>query len=78
MLQEKNVKEKRFSVGFFDADYLSRFISESSEGGEDSGFQTFYREPGRRSCPSTSCGTFPEVPTSHDYLFELMLWGHKE
>ena len=24
-LEEKNVKEKRFSVGFFDADYLSRF-----------------------------------------------------
>src|SRR4030042_2817630 len=33
-LQEKNVKEKRFSVGFFDAAYLSRFHLGVVRGGE--------------------------------------------
>jgi len=80
-LQEKNVKEKRFSVGFFDADYLSRFYLGVVRRGERIlAFANILSGGGKEELSIDLMRYLPEAPNGvMDYLFlELMLWGHKE
>jgi phosphatidylglycerol lysyltransferase len=80
-LQEKNVKEKRFSIGFFHADYLSRFpfgVVRRQE--KILAFANILSGAGKEELSIDLMRYLPEAPNGvMDYLFlELMLWGQKE
>jgi phosphatidylglycerol lysyltransferase len=80
-LAEKNVREKRFSVGFFDADYLSRFhLGVVRKEEKILAFANILTGAEREELSIDLMRYLPEAPNGvMDYLFlELMLWGQKE
>jgi phosphatidylglycerol lysyltransferase len=80
-LQEKNVKEKQFSIGFFHADYLSRYpLGVVRRQEKILAFANILSGAGKEELSIDLMRYLPEAPNGvMDYLFlELMLWGEKE
>jgi phosphatidylglycerol lysyltransferase len=80
-LGEKNVKEKRFSIGFFHADYLSRFhLGVVRKEERILAFANILTGAEREELSIDLMRYLPKAPNGvMDYLFlELMLWGQKE
>lgn len=80
-LQEKNVKEKRFSIGFFHADYIKHFpLGVVRRGKKILAFANILSGTQKEELSIDLMRYLPEAPNGvMDYLFlELMLWGQKE
>lgn len=77
-LREKSAREKGFSLGFFDEDYLRRFpVAVLRVGGEVVAFANVLASGGREELTSDLMRYRPEAPPSAmEYIFiQLMLWG---
>jgi phosphatidylglycerol lysyltransferase len=80
-LAEKNVREKGFSLGFFQADYLARFpIALVKQGGRIVAFGNVWRGVGKQEISIDLMRHLPDAPPGvMDFFFiELMLWGQAE
>ncbi|HUU98710.1 MAG TPA: bifunctional lysylphosphatidylglycerol flippase/synthetase MprF [Phycisphaerae bacterium] len=80
-LRDKNTREKKFTIGFFDEDYLSRFPMALVRRGEE--ILAFANVWGTQRRDELSIDLMRYVPdTPHgviDFLFsQLMLWGRQE
>lgn len=77
-LSEKNTKEKQFSMGFFDPDYLKRFpMAIVRRGDEIIAFANVWLGAEKEELSVDLMRHLPSAPNGiMDYLFaELMLWG---
>jgi phosphatidylglycerol lysyltransferase len=80
-LKEKNTKEKRFSIGFFKADYLMHSqIGIVRKQGKILAFANLLQGMEKEELSIDLMRYLPEAPHGvMDYLFiELMLWGKRE
>jgi phosphatidylglycerol lysyltransferase len=77
-LADKNVREKGFSLGFFQADYLARFpIALVKQGDRIVAFANLWPGAGKHELSIDLMRHLPDAPHGvMDFLFvELMLWG---
>ncbi len=80
-LQEKNTREKRFSLGFFQPAYISACpVAVVQHGGEIIAFANLWLGAGKEELSVDLMRYRPGCPEGiMDYLFvELMLWGRQE
>lgn len=80
-LAEKNTKEKHFSLGFFNAEYLKRFPAAVVHKGEKIiAFANVWQGAQKEELSIDLMRHLPNCPEGiMDYLFvELMLWGRQE
>jgi phosphatidylglycerol lysyltransferase len=80
-LADKNVREKGFSLGFFQADYLVRFpIALAKQGDRIVGFGNLWPGAGKQELSIDLMRHLPGAPHGvMDFLFiELMLWGQAQ
>lgn len=80
-LAAKNTREKKFSLGFFDAKYLSRFpIALARQGNTILAFANLLPSYGKEELTVDLMRYLPGGPKGvMDFLFiEVMLWGQKE
>jgi len=80
-LSEKNTKEKQFSMGFFDPDYLKRFpTAVVRRADEIIAFANVWPGAEKEELSIDLMRHLPSAPNGiMDYLFaELMLWGKAE
>jgi phosphatidylglycerol lysyltransferase len=80
-LNEKNTKEKRFSMGFFDPDYLKRFpAAVVRRADEIIAFANVWPGAEKEELSIDLMRHLPSAPNGiMDYLFaELMLWGKQQ
>jgi len=80
-LSEKNTKEKRFSMGFFDPDYLGRFpTAVVRRADEIIAFANVWTGAEKEELSIDLMRHLPSAPNGiMDYLFaELMLWGKQQ
>ena len=80
-LNEKNTKEKGFSLGFFDPQYVGRFpAAVVSRGGEIIAFANLWQGAEKEELSFDLMRHLPSAPNGiMDYLFvELMLWGRQQ
>ena len=80
-LAGKSAREKGFSLGFFDADYLRRFpVGIVRKDGKLIAFANIWSGAGKEEVSIDLMRYVPEAPRDvMEYLFiELMLWGRQE
>jgi phosphatidylglycerol lysyltransferase len=80
-LAEKKTEEKRFSIGFFNEEYLKQFpVGIVQKGNEIIAFANILSGAQKEELSADLMRHLPESPNgTMDYLFiELMLWGKKE
>ncbi len=80
-LAEKNTREKRFSLGFFDEGYLRRFpVGIVSKGGKILGFANVLLGADKHELSIDLMRYLPESPRGiMEFIFiQLMLWGSQE
>jgi phosphatidylglycerol lysyltransferase len=80
-LEEKNTREKRFSLGFFDEGYLRRFPAGIvRKGGKVLGFANVLFGADKQELSIDLMRYLPESPRGiMEYIFiQLMLWGRQE
>ena len=80
-LADKNTREKRFSLGFFDAYYLSRFpVALARHGDTILAFANLLPSGGKEELTVDLMRYLPQAPKGvMDFLFvEVMLWGQLE
>ena len=80
-LSEKNTKEKGFSLGFFDAEYVRRFPAALvSRAGEIIAFANLWPGAEKEELSIDLMRHLPSAPNGiMDYLFtEMMLWGREQ
>ncbi len=80
-LQEKNTREKRFSLGFFDPAYLAQNpVAVVERAGHIAAFANLWPGAGKEELSLDLMRYLPSCPEGiMDFLFvELMLWGQKE
>ena len=80
-LSEKNTKEKGFSLGFFDPEYVRRFpAAVVSRAGEIIAFANLWPGAEKEELSVDLMRHLPSAPNGiMDYLFvELMLWGREQ
>ncbi len=80
-LTGKNVREKSFSLGFFDADYLRHFPCAAIRSkGEIIAFANIWAGAGKEELSIDLMRYLPDCPAGvMDFLFaELMLWGKQQ
>jgi phosphatidylglycerol lysyltransferase len=80
-LNEKNTKEKKFSLGFLKEDYLKQFPAGTVEkDGKILAFTNIFLGAEKEELSADLMRFLPEAPNGvMDYLFiELMLWGKRE
>jgi phosphatidylglycerol lysyltransferase len=80
-LAEKNTREKRFSLGFFDQGYLRRFPAGIvRKGGKVLGFANVLLGADKQELSIDLMRYLPESPRGiMEYIFiQLMLWGRQE
>lgn len=80
-LTEKNTREKRFSLGFFDAEYLKRFPAGIvRKDGKIIAFANIWTGAQKEELSIDLMRYLPEAPSGvMDFLFvHLMLWGKQE
>jgi len=79
-LHQKNTREKRFSLGFFDEGYLKRFpIAVVRREGRLLAFTNLLETTGKEELSLDLMRYLPEAPSGMmDYLFShIVLWGKK-
>jgi len=80
-LAEKNTKEKRFSLGFFNPDYIKRFpVAIVRQNEKIVAFANIWIGAEKEELSIDLMRFLPDAPSGiMDYLFvELMLWGKRE
>lgn len=80
-LKEKNTREKGFSLGFFDEDYLKHFhVGIVRKDGNILGFTNIFMSAEKEELSIDLMRYLPDAPQSiMEYLFiQLMIWGKKE
>ena len=80
-LKGKNTREKGFSLGFFDEEYLSHFPAALvRKGGRVIAFANLWTVPGKEELSADLMRHSDEAPPGiMDYLFaKLMLWGQEQ
>jgi len=80
-LRSKNTREKRFSLGFFDRDYLRRLpVAVVRRGGSILGFANVWPSEARQECSIDLMRYHRDTPNGvMEFLFtELMLWAREE
>jgi phosphatidylglycerol lysyltransferase len=80
-LRDKNTREKTFSLGYFDTDYLSNFpIAVVRHEGRIVGFANLWLGGGKRELSLDLMRFLSDAPDNvMDFLFtEMMLWGRRE
>jgi phosphatidylglycerol lysyltransferase len=80
-LKEKNTREKGFSLGFFDEDYLRQFpAGVVRREGKILGFTNVFMGANKEELSMDLMRYLPQAPSgTMDYLFiRLMLWGKQE
>lgn len=80
-LAEKNTREKGFSLGFFDTDYLRQTpVALVRVNGQPSAFANIWRSAEQEELTVDLMRYLPGAPSGvMEYLFiEMMLWGHSQ